>query len=215
MDPIWIVVIFAAVAISIYTGLRLFTLMERIRRESRRSYEVAVRLEEDWQRFAEREKTSRLRALERLEALEADVKDRVERFEKVAVGTRERLLKLEQYLKEFFEVELRTVFDSFDKTVASILEEMKVELLRGVDRIEDIQAVVDSKSYAKDRILEGEGSVYRLIADSEGKKDEPAAESSAEGNEPKPPEPETQEKAEAAKPILEPPRLRLEADEDE
>jgi len=214
MNPILVVAIFAALAISIYTGLRLFTLMGRIRRESRRSHEVAVRIEEDWKRFSEREKTSRLRALERLESLEEDVKDRVESFEKVALGTRERLVKLERYLKEFFEVELRTVFDSFDKTVASILEEMKVELLRGVDRIEDIQAVVDSKSFAQDRILEGDGSVYRLIAEKEEKRDEAASGNSAGGDAPEPVESKTQEKAESAEPA-EPPRFRLEADEAE
>ena len=215
MDPIWIVAIFAGLAISIYTGLRLFTLMERIRRESRRSYEVAVRMEEDWKRFVEREKTSRQRALERLEAVEADVKDRVERFEKVAVGTRERLLKLEQYLKEFFEVELRTVFDSFDKTVASILEEMKAELLRGVDRIEEIQAVVDSKSYAKDRILEGEGSVYRLVADTGEANEDPGGEIPAEEKKPEPASPNSPEKTDTEKIPLDPPHLRLEADETE
>ena len=214
MDPIWIVAIVAALAISIYTGLRLFMLLERIRRESSRSYEVAVRLEEDWENFARKQKEDRKRFEDRMERFEADVKDRVDRFEKVATGTRERLLKLEEYLKEFFEVELKSVFESFDKTVASILEEMKVELLRGVDRIEEIQAVVDSKSYAQDRILDGEGSVYKLIADTPGEGDAAEPEAAPEDEAPAP-EPDEAPAEPPEGPQVEPPRMKLEADDTE
>jgi len=160
-----VVVVIASLAISLYTGIRVFLLLNQIRKESKRSFEVASRIQEDWDKFSTREADERQRLADRVARFERDTSDRVERFEKVATGTRERLVKLEQYLKEFFEVELKTVFDSFDKTVSSILEEMKSELLRGIERIEDIQAFVDSKSLAQDRILDGEGSVYRLLAD--------------------------------------------------
>ena len=167
MEPWLVVGVAASVVISLYTGFRLFTLLDRINRESRRSFDIATRLQEDWERFAAAEKKSQERFAEEFDRFETDMRDRVDRFQKMASGTRERLIKLEEYLKEFFEVELKAVFDSFDRTVASILDEMKSELLRGVGRIEDIQAVVDSKSFAKDRILDGEGSVYRLIADAD------------------------------------------------
>jgi len=160
-----VVVVIASLAISLYTGIRVFLLLNQIRKESKRSFEVASRIQEDWDKFSTREADERQRLADRVARFERDTSDRVERCEKVATGTRERLIKLEQYLKEFFEVELKTVFDSFDKTVSSILEEMKSELLRGIERIEDIQAFVDSKSLAQDRILDGEGSVYRLLAD--------------------------------------------------
>ena len=165
MEPWLVVGVIASLVISLCTGLRLFMLLGRIRRESGKSFEIATRLQEDWEAFAAKEGENRQRLSDRFERFESATRDRVERFEKLASGTRERLIKLEQYLKEFFEVELKAVFDSFDKTVVSILDEMKSELLRGVERIEDIQAVVDSKSFAQDRILDGEGSVYRLIAD--------------------------------------------------
>ena len=199
----------SALGIAVYTWIRLL----RARRESAQSYETALRLSEDWATFAAEEKKTQQRLMDRVQRFETDTRDRVEEFERVASGTRERLIKLERYLKEFFEVELKTVFESFDKTVASILEEMKVELLRGVERIEDIQAVVDSKSYAQDRILDGEGSVYKLIAD---KDDEKAAPEEAEAA---PPQTEEQvsEPAQEEPPriVQAPPSLRLKADEEE
>ena len=164
-----LIVAIAALVVSIATLVFLFMILNRVREKSRKSFQIASRLEEEWEKFSTRESEERQRLAENFTRFETDTRDRVDKFEKVATGTRERLIKLEQYLKEFFEVELKTVFESFDKTVASILDEMKAELLRGVERIEDIQAVVDSKSFAQDRILDGEGSVYRLIADtSEG-----------------------------------------------
>ena len=155
----------AALVVAVYTGLRIFMSLSRIREESRKSLETTRRIERDYEERRARETEERQRLIERFDQIEVDLRERVEQSEKVATGTRERLIKLEQYLKEFFEIELKSVFESFDKTVASILEEMKAELLRGVDRIEEIQAVVDSKSLAQERILEGEGSVYRMIAD--------------------------------------------------
>ncbi len=172
MYLVLLIMVIAALVISLYTGFRLFTLLERIRHESSKSLELASRLEAAWQQFSAREEEERQRVVDRYDHFESTVRDRVEKFEKVATGTRERLIELEQYLKQFFEVELKTVFDSFDKTVASILGEMKTELLRGVDRIEEIQAVVDSKSFAQDRILDGEGSVYKLLAGTTQRADE-------------------------------------------
>ena len=160
------ILVFVSLGVSLVTSISLFLLLNRIRKQSGKSYEVASRVDQDWQAFSTREGDERRRLTERYDLFETATRDRVDRFEKVATNTRERLLKLEQYLKEFFEVELKSVFDSFDKTVSNILEEMKSEMLRGIERIEDIQAFVDSKSFAQDRILDGEGSVYRLLADS-------------------------------------------------
>ena len=175
MPELVLVLAIAALAISLATGVAVVMILSSIRRQSKKSYEVASRVMEDWDKFSTREADERKQLAERFARFESSTNDRVEQFEKVATGTRERLVKLEQYLKEFFEVELKSVFDSFDKTVSSILEEMKSELLRGIERIEDIQAFVDSKSMAQDRILDGEGSVYRLLADTTTKQPEAAA----------------------------------------
>jgi hypothetical protein len=200
----------AALVLSIATTISVFMLLSNIRRQSKKSYEVASRVLEDWEKFSAREADERQRLAERFARFESATGDRVEQCEKVATGTRERLIKLEQYLKEFFEVELKSVFDSFDKTVSSILEEMKSELLRGIERIEDIQAFVDSKSMAQDRILDGEGSVYRLLADTTTKAPN-AADSATEASGP------VIRYADEAKNVeqAEKPPYRLEADEAE
>jgi hypothetical protein len=174
--PLYVLILaIAALVLSIATAIGVFMLLSGIRRQSKKSYEVASRVMEDWEKFSVREADERQRLAERFARFESSTSDRVEQFEKVATGTRERLIKLEQYLKEFFEVELKSVFDSFDKTVSSILEEMKSELLRGIERIEDIQAFVDSKSMAQDRILDGKGSVYQMLADTTTKGSDAAA----------------------------------------
>jgi hypothetical protein len=175
MPLLVLILAIAALVISIGTAVALFWILSSIRRQSKKSYEVASRVMEDWEKFSAREADERQRLAERFARFESATSDRVEQFEKVATGTRERLIKLEQYLKEFFEVELKSVFDSFDKTVSSILEEMKSELLRGIERIEDIQAFVDSKSMAQDRILDGKGSVYQMLADTTTKGSDAAA----------------------------------------
>lgn len=181
----WLVLLVVLCIIpSAVMGIWVSMLLNRIRKESSKSFEVASRIEEDWQKFSAREAEERQRLAERYERFEASTRDRVDRFEKVASGTRERLVKLEQYLKEFFEVELKSVFDSFDKTVSNILEEMKAELLRGLERIEDIQAFVDTKSFAQDRILDGEGSVYKLLADTTPKEDSESGVAAVEESEP-------------------------------
>jgi hypothetical protein len=210
MPPYVLILAILALAISIATLIGVFMLLSGIRRQSKKSYEVASRVMEDWEKFSAREADERQRLAERFARFESATSDRVEQFEKVATGTRERLIKLEQYLKEFFEVELKSVFDSFDKTVSSILEEMKSELLRGIDRIEDIQAFVDSKSMAQDRILDGEGSVYRLLADTTTKKSD-AGEAADEASGPLVRYADEKKNAEPS----EKPPYRLEADEAE
>ena len=209
--PLYVLILaIAALVISIATAIAVFAILSSIRRQSKKSYEVASRVMEDWEKFSIREADERQRLAERLARFESATTDRVEQAEKVATGTRERLIKLEQYLKEFFEVELKSVFDSFDKTVSSILEEMKSELLRGIERIEDIQSFVDSKNMAQDRILDGEGSVYRLLADTTTKESN-AGEAAAEASGPLVRYADEEKNAQQS----EKPPYRLEADESE
>jgi len=211
MPLLVLILAIAALVISIATAIAVFAILSSIRRQSKKSYEVASRVMEDWEKFSTREADERQRLAERFARFESATSDRVEQFEKVATGTRERLIKLEQYLKEFFEVELKSVFDSYDKTVSSILEEMKSELLRGIERIEDIQAFVDSKSMAQDRTLDGEGSVYRMLNDTATKTPD-AGGSAPEAAEPLVRYANDEEKN--AEPPEKPP-YRLEADEAE
>ena len=92
------------------------------------------------------------------------VDDRLVRCEETAAETRERLIRFETYTRNFLEKEMRSAFDSFDRTVGSVLGEMKAELLRGVERIEDLQSVVTGKNAAQDRML-GSGAGALLLGE--------------------------------------------------
>jgi len=78
----------ASLAISLITAIGVFLLLNKIRKESRKSFEVASRIQEDWDKFSSHEATERERLAERVGRFENDTGDRVERFEKVATGTR-------------------------------------------------------------------------------------------------------------------------------
>jgi hypothetical protein len=69
----------------------------------------------------------------------------------------------EEYFRSVFEKELRFAFRSFDETLGSVLKEMKGELLRGVNRIEQIQSVVGSRNRAEEQLTTSEAEVRRLL----------------------------------------------------
>ncbi len=79
----------AALVISIATAVAVFAILSGIRRQSKKSYEVASRVMEDWEKFSAREADERQRLAERFARFESATGDRVEQFEKVATGTRE------------------------------------------------------------------------------------------------------------------------------
>jgi chromosome segregation ATPase len=84
-------------------------------------------------------------------------------------GTERALQKFErfeEYFRSVFEKELSFAFRSFDETLGSVLKEMKGELLRGVNRIDQIQGVVSSRGRAEDRLLSSEAEARRLLKSS-------------------------------------------------
>ena len=66
---------------------------------------------------------------------------------------RQDLDAIDVYVKETFQARLDAAMQAFDGTVTGVLGEMKDELLRGVDRIEEIEAVVAGRNTAQDRLL--------------------------------------------------------------
>jgi len=161
-------------------------------------------MKSDWASFANKEKEER-RGLEekverfqnetqaewegfsnRAEAFQQTTSDRVKEMERLAERTNEQIDRLEEYIRDFFDSELKSVFRSFDKTVGSVLGEMKSELLRGIKRIDEIQAVVDSKSLAQDRVSEGEQGARRFLTETTGKAVEEEAQATSPAEEAQP-----------------------------
>ncbi|MBM4082096.1 MAG: hypothetical protein FJ278_20490 [Planctomycetes bacterium] len=75
-----------------------------------------------------------------------------------------RLNRLEGTIKEVIAGEAKGAFQFFDKAAASILSEMKQELVKGVGRIQAIETLVTSKARAEERLLGGEEVMGALLA---------------------------------------------------
>ena len=67
----------------------------------------------------------------------------------------DRLDALDTYVKDTLNERLDSAMRAFNGTVTGVLGEMKGELLRGVGRIEDMEAVVAGRAQAQERLLSG------------------------------------------------------------
>lgn len=92
----------------------------------------------------------------------ADIREGLSRAQDLLAETREKLNRFEEYTRDFLERELSQAFFKFDRTVGSVLGEMKSELLHGVERIGEIQSVVESKTEAQRRIFGGAAGARML-----------------------------------------------------
>ena len=164
-----LVAVCANLALTLYAGARMFRSIGKLREESSRADQIARAIKSEWENFVRTQAEHiRQRAAEleqRAETLEARVDQKVAELEEMVTNNRIQIRRLERYLREFFEVELKNVFDSFDNTVNSTLDEMKRELLRGVDRIEEIQAIVESRDVVEGRLVEGRAAIESLTGE--------------------------------------------------
>jgi len=164
----------------------------RISRQSSRNEQLVKRLKGDWQIYSSRGEQEILRLYKQFDQLEKETRDPVvklnglvgdldqrlsqfhegalamredlERLRRQVASLQERQARFEEYTRSFLEREVKTAFESFDATVGSVLGEMKSELLKGVERIDDIKAVVDGKRQAQMRIERGQAEGARLLA---------------------------------------------------
>jgi len=156
----------AALILVLFMGLRLFGAVGRVRRESKRAAETARRVQSEWETF-NRDQSEAIRQKlvevdERATTLEQRTAGRIQEFESMVAQTRREIERLENYLRDVFEVELKNAFDSFDSTVSNVLGEMKNELMRGVDRIEEIQALVEGRNAVEGRLADSHDAVGSL-----------------------------------------------------
>ena len=175
-----------ALAIALINVVRLWGLGLRTRDACEMNAEGIARVASDWGSFSEEQKQQQEDLAKRMDAFQsemqagwADLSSRAEEFEQsvsarvqelqtLADTTHGRIGKLEDYIRDFFDEKLKSVFRSFDETVGSVLGEMKSEMLRGVKRIDEMQAMVGSKSMAEQRVLEGEEGAYKFLTETTG-----------------------------------------------
>ncbi len=179
-----IVLSFASIILVLYFGLRLFLIIGKIRRESRKSAEQAAKNRKEWQAFQANQDNALDEARQKLtndiHRVADRTREKIAEFEDSVGATKDHLDKLERYLREFFEVEMKNVFDSFDSTVSTVLSEMREQLLRGLKNIDEIQSVVDNRVQAQDRILEGAFTAERLLEGKEPREADEFGEKPAE-----------------------------------
>ena len=175
-----------SVAMAVATGLVL-----KKHREDAHGCERAVEgVRGEWEAFSSKSEQASKRLAERLDRIETDAGERMNRLDQAAsdlgrrlalfhdnaVDTREclnrvsdllaetqgQLERFEQYTKDFLQRELSQSFARFDQTVGAVLGEMKNELLRGVERIDQIQSVVETRSDAEKRLFGGDAGFKML-----------------------------------------------------
>ena len=93
----------------------------------------------------------------------------------------QRFEHFEEYFRSVFEKELRFAFRAFDETMGGVLKEMKGELLRGINRIDQIQSVVNSRSRAQAQLVSSEEEARRLLKSSSEPTAAPKAEPGGDG----------------------------------
>ena len=147
---------------------RLEAICEEGRAERGRLGEAIERFQSElrtgWDAFSTREEAARQDLSERVNWFEETTRKRMSELDDLSERTREQIHQLESYIKEFFEAELKSVFQSLDNTVGAVLGEMRDELLRGVQRIDEIQSVVHGQKSAESRVLERETGAFSLLS---------------------------------------------------
>jgi hypothetical protein len=84
---------------------------------------------------------------------------------------------LDHYLRDTFQRDLGGAMESFDRTVSSVLGEMKDELMHGVTRIEKIETAVKGREKLGDKIFKDTGEVKHLL---DAVREEPKKDAAAE-----------------------------------
>ena len=163
------VAVVGTLALTLFVGFRLFNVVGKVRRESKRADDIARQIQEEWEAFNRNQSESIRRKLtdvdQRAATLEEKTAGRIHEFEALVEGTRRQVQRLEEYLRDVFEVELKNTFDAFDSTVTGVLAEMKNELMRGVDRIEEIQSMVESRDAVEGRLADSRDAVQSLTGE--------------------------------------------------
>lgn len=164
---IWFgIAILGNLALVVYVAFWVMRTIDEIRAESRRAAEIAEKLRAEWDEFNRAQRSQIAEKLTEVEGraknLEEDTGSRLQEFENGVRDTRLELQRLERYLRDVFEVELKNVFDSFDHTTRSVLEEMRTQLLNGVERIDEIRNLVEGRDAVEGRLVEGRVAVQGL-----------------------------------------------------
>jgi len=167
-QTILFVAVFLSLFLNVFMAVRLYQTLGHIRRDSARAARIAEELRHEWDSFNRNQiefTRRRFAEVEELaQRLEENTERRVRNLEELARRNREEVHVLQRFLHEVFEVELRSVFDSFDSTVGSILAEMREQLQRGVERVDRVQALVESRVATQQKMTKVKDELHRLLA---------------------------------------------------
>jgi hypothetical protein len=161
-----IVCVIASIALSAYLAIRMFRTLGSIRKESARAQSLVENLKHEWDSFNRNQSEQLRQRFQDFEDLARRLEDGTERrvtgVEELGRRTREDLQSLQHYIHEVLEVQLKGIFDSFDSTVDGVLGEMREQLVKGVDRIDRVKAMVDNRAMVQTKLIEGQQKVKEL-----------------------------------------------------
>jgi len=160
------ILVCANLALTVFVVFKVFRAVNRAREESRRADELASTVQAEWEIFNRTQSEQIRQKLTEVEQRAGTLEDRIQSkigdVERQTRDTRIEVERLEHYIREVFEVDLKNMFATFDTTVNGVLDEMKRELLRGVDRIEEIQSIIEGRDVVEGRLTEGRAMIQGL-----------------------------------------------------
>jgi hypothetical protein len=168
MTPIIILFVIAGVnlAVSAFIAVRMYQTLGAVRRESSRAQSLGENIKHEWDSFNRNQSEQFRQRLQEFEdiarRLEESTERRVLAVEELGRHNRTDIQSLQKYVRDVLEVELKSIFDSFDGTMDNMLLEMKDQLVRGVDRIDKLKFMVDSRIAAQQKLIETQGELKRL-----------------------------------------------------
>ena len=107
--------------------------------------------------------TARDSMQQRLDAAERDIEGKMRELSETLERQNGRLDELRHYLQEVFQRDLHGAMESFDRTVTTVLGEMKEELLDGVKRIERIENAVANRRELGENLVADSEEARRLL----------------------------------------------------
>ncbi|MEW6360452.1 MAG: hypothetical protein AB1696_29245 [Planctomycetota bacterium] len=112
--------------------------------------------------------TSAMKKAEEASASAGSARAAAEEARRQAADVMDRLTRFEEYFRTVFEAKFSSSFAHFDQTVVDVLGHMREELQRGLNRVDQMHAMVENRARTEGELLATQQEAQQLLAEGEG-----------------------------------------------